>query len=123
MREFQDTTHIRVEDPNFNNDRVLTQDESGFNFALGFIDNISYLPKPIDTHGFVEVSIISNIWEGNFNGDEIDFYTDVKSLATRNCTKKDFEDKFYPAGPTDQVYLDAMIDYMLCIANLTDLRM
>ena len=87
MRQFEDTTHIRVEENNVNNDRVLSQEESGFNIALGFIENSSYKPQPVEIYGLVEISVISNEWREVYNEDgELDFDIQFKDLALRPCS-------------------------------------
>ena len=48
--------------PDTNNARELTQAESGFNFAFGFLNSLTLLPDRIDTYGFVEFSVVKTEW-------------------------------------------------------------
>ena len=98
MKDFQASTHTRVDEPDVNAERNFTQAETGFNFALGFISSFTYRPAPINTFGLVEVSIYKNQWQGG-NNEQGEFEFDYKSIpmALRTCNQKDLDDNFYEA--------------------------
>ena len=124
MRQYQDSTHIRVDEPDVNSARNLTHSESNFNFAVGFLNSNTFKPETIETYGFVEVSIFDNRWEGylNENG-EYDFKVDYKPMDLRPCNQIDIEENFYKAKPKSKAFFTSLMQNMTCLSNLEDLNL
>ena len=116
LRDYQDTTHILTDWPDTNNARELTQAESGFNFAFGFISSLTLLPGRIDTHGFIEFTVVKNEWSAGVDETtgESSLNNFVGPAAMRDCTLDDLNENFYVAKPSQQYFIEQMLPNMKC---------
>ena len=57
MKNFEDTKHLSKVEPDYNLEREISFEESGFNIAVGFIENASYSSKKVVTHGYIDLKI------------------------------------------------------------------
>ena len=57
MKNFEDTKHLSKVEPDYNLEREISFEESGFNIAVGFVEIATYAPTKVVTDGYIDLKI------------------------------------------------------------------
>ena len=89
MKAYEDTNHLRIEDPFMNDEISLPHAASNFYFATGFLNQQSLELDEID--GYLEVAISQFQW--SVQGEEL--FSKVIPLKYKKCTLDDLNNYIY----------------------------